>query len=230
MQPIIFLFDIDGTLLLTGGAGRRAMITAFARRHGRGDACEGFAFGGMTDRGIARQGLRALGLAASEQDIDALLSAYLEELAGELQSATCRVCPGVFETLASLAPSPRCAVGLGTGNVRRGADLKLAAAGLTAHFSFGGFGCDHEARGELLRVGARRGADQLGTPLERCRVIVIGDTPRDVEAAHAIGADCLAVATGSFDEATHAAHAPALVCPDLTSPAARDFLREASGG
>jgi len=197
MRPTILLFDIDGTILDTGGAGRRSMERAFADRHARRDACAGIAFGGMTDRAIARAGLAAIGVAPTPAAIDDLIAAYLAVLAEELAASTAVVHAGIEPAL-DAAAAARAAVGLGTGNVRAGARLKLARVGLHERFAFGGFGCDDEARDALLRVGAERGARALGAPMEACRVVVVGDTPKDVGAARAIGAECLAVATGSF--------------------------------
>ncbi len=125
------------------------------------------------------------------------IAAYLAILAEELVASRAVVHAGI-EAALDAAVIAGAAVGLGTGNVRAGARLKLARVGLHERFAFGGFGCDHEARDALLRVGAERGASALGAPLDACRVVVVGDTPKDVAAARAIGAECLAVATGSF--------------------------------
>jgi phosphoglycolate phosphatase-like HAD superfamily hydrolase len=196
-RPTIFLFDIDGTLLLTGGCGRRAFEHAFDHITGQRGALDGFSFGGMTDRAIARMGLTAIGRAADPAVVDQLLEAYLEALARELVTPpNFVVLPGAHEAVRALSGRERTALGLGTGNVRRGAQAKLAYADLWHLFSFGGFGCDHEDRAELLRAGALRGAAQLGEPLAACRIVVIGDTVRDIAAAHAIGAECIAVCTG----------------------------------
>jgi phosphoglycolate phosphatase-like HAD superfamily hydrolase len=111
-------------------------------------------------------------------------------------------------------------VGLGTGNLRDGARLKLSRVGLHERFAFGGFGSDHEARDALLRVGAERGAGTLRAPLSACRVVVIGDTPRDVAAAQAIGAECLAVATGPFSVDALAACGPTHCFRDLAEDGA----------
>jgi phosphoglycolate phosphatase len=197
-DPRVFLFDIDGTLVWTGGAGRRAMTLGFADVHGRTDVFDGLAFGGMTDRAIVRRGLQKLGGAIDDEQIDAVLEAYLSRLERELVSAEYRVFPGVEMVVAELATLPNVAIGLGTGNVRRGAYAKLARGALGDAFAFGGFGCDAEDRADLLRAGALRGAAQLGRSLEECRVIVIGDTPKDVSAALAIGAQCIGVGTGAF--------------------------------
>jgi phosphoglycolate phosphatase len=202
MTPTVLLFDIDGTLLTTGGAGRRALRRAFHALHGRADACE-FPLDGMTDRRIARLGLEAVGVPASDAQVDAVLAAYVAHLGEEVQRAAedaYRVLPGMREAVAAALDRPRTAVGLGTGNIREGARVKLGRVGLYAPFRFGGFGCDHEDRPTLIRMGAERGAALLGERLEDCRVVIIGDTPKDVAAAQAMGAECLAVATGSYGE------------------------------
>jgi phosphoglycolate phosphatase-like HAD superfamily hydrolase len=211
-QPTIFLFDIDGTLLLTGGCGRRAFEHAFDQVTGRRGALDGFSFGGMTDRAIARMGLTAIGREPEPEVVDRLLESYLAALARELLAPTNFVIlPGAHDTVHALVGREETALGLGTGNVRRGAQAKLAYADLWQPFSFGGFGCDHEDRAELLRAGAQRGATQLARPLAACRVVVVGDTVRDVAAAHAIGAECIAVCTGGDNaEKLHAAGADAV--------------------
>jgi phosphoglycolate phosphatase len=199
-RPTVLLFDIDGTLILTGGAGRRAMEAAFHDITGRRDVCAHFSFGGMTDRAIARQGLVAADREPTPEAIDALLEAYIARLEREVTtSEKYEIMPGVRETLAWLAPIPNVAIGLGTGNIKRGAYTKLTRGALHDVFAFGGFGCDHEDRAELLRVGATRGAAQLGRTIETCRIVVIGDTPKDVAAALAIGAECIGVGTGGVD-------------------------------
>jgi len=208
MRPTILLFDVDGTLVTTGGVGRRALELAFERAHGRRDACSGFRFDGMTDRAIVRGGLAALGREATPEAIDALLALYLEVLAEEVAAApaaTYRVHAGMEQVLDTARGRGEVAVGLGTGNIREGARIKLERVGLFDRFAFGGFGCDHEDRPTLLRRGAERGAGHLGVRLGAGRVVVIGDTPKDVLAARAIGAESVAVATGSFTVAELAA-------------------------
>jgi phosphoglycolate phosphatase-like HAD superfamily hydrolase len=198
----VLLFDIDGTLILTGGAGRRAMVGAFATLHGDATVFEGTSFAGMTDRAIARHGLGRVMTEVPEPEIDRALDAYLALLDVELGKAdSYRVLPGVLKLLDWLRDMSNVAIGLGTGNIRRGAYAKLARGKIDGAFAFGGFGCDAEDRVELLRAGARRGAEQLGVGLERCRVVVIGDTPKDVAAANGIGAPCIGVGTGGFTPA-----------------------------
>ena len=221
-RPTVLLFDIDGTLVTTGGVGRRALERAFARRHARTDACSLIRFDGMTDRSIARLGLEAIAVAATEAGIDELLELYLEELRAELRVAQAdnyRVHAGVLETLHA-ARERGMALGLGTGNVREGARLKLEHVDLFQHFGFGGFGDDHELRVELIRKGAERGAEGLGQPLAQCRVVIIGDTPKDIDAARGIGAESIGVGTGSYSAAELRAHGATHAFDDLTSPAA----------
>jgi phosphoglycolate phosphatase len=221
-RPTVLLFDIDGTLVTTGGVGRRAVEQAFGELHGRPDACNGVRFDGMTDRLITRLGLEAIGVTASAAAIDQLLSVYLEALRRELSlcdAASYRVHAGVAEALAA-ATAREMAIGLGTGNVVEGARLKLEHVGLYRHFGFGGFGSDHEVRVELIRVGAERGARQLGQPLSACRVVIIGDTPKDVDAARGIGAEAIGVGTGGFSAAELLAHGAAHAFDDLTAPGA----------
>ncbi|HEX5659720.1 MAG TPA: HAD family hydrolase [Polyangiales bacterium] len=222
--PTLFLFDIDGTILLTGGAGRRSFERAFTEVTGRPDALETVSFGGMTDKGIARQGLEAAGIEVTDERVEKLFEAYLKALAIELQSSKYTIMPGVHDVLAKLKGLAHTALGLGTGNLKLGAEAKLRHGKLWEHFSFGGFGCDHELRGELLRAGAVRGAQQLGVPLEACRIVVIGDTVRDVDAAKEIGAECIGVETGGVSAEDLRARGAHAVYRDLTDPRALESL------
>jgi phosphoglycolate phosphatase len=224
-RPTIHLFDIDGTLLSTGGAGRRAMTRAFEQLHGRSNALD-FRFDGMTDHSIVRRGLEGAGLIATPEARAMLLGAYVPLLAEEVaQAAAERYClhPGMLEAVRA-ARSFGHAVGLGTGNIREGARVKLERLGAFEQFAFGGFGSDAEARGELIAVGAARGAEWLGRPLTECRVVVIGDTPADVVAAQFIGAESIAVGTGSYTVAQLLAVGATHAFADLTSDGALAVL------
>jgi phosphoglycolate phosphatase-like HAD superfamily hydrolase len=126
--------------------------------------------------------------------------------------------------LERLAGYEHVALGLGTGNVERGAQIKLGRARLGRHFSFGGYGSDSAERAELLRAGAERGAARLGVSVVTCRVVVIGDTPRDVAGAQAIGADCLAVGTGGHEAAALQALGATCGVANLAESAAFEFI------
>src|SRR5262249_36756957 len=132
---------------------------------------------------------------------------------------------GVLATLDAVRDWAGVAVGLGTGNIRAGARVKLRHVGIYDRFRFGGFGCDHEDRAELLGIGAARGARLLGAALRACRVIVIGDTPRDVDAARLIGAEAIGVATGRFSVADLRAAKATHAFEDLTAAGVLDALR-----
>ena len=220
MRPTVLLFDIDGTLVTTGGAGRRSMALAFQSLHGRLDACDSFSMSGMTDRAIVRKGLDFIGVHPSPDAISAVIDSYLQHLAREVplvDERDYRLYPGMREAVDAALSRPGFAVGLGTGNVRQGARIKLERVRIHDRFSFGGFGCDHEDRVELIRHGARSGASQLGVPLQECRVVVIGDTPKDVAAAKGIGATCIGVGTGSFSPDALLSCGADYAFPDVTA-------------
>ncbi|MFW6050149.1 MAG: HAD family hydrolase [Myxococcota bacterium] len=228
MRPTIVLFDVDGTLVHTGGAGRRALARAFGDVCGREDALAGVRLGGMTDRLILRAGLRAIEHPFDEAVVRAVLDAYLIHLPEEVaRSEGYRVLPGCEDAVGVLARRPGFALGLGTGNIRRGAHIKLSRGGLDRLFGFGGFGCDHEDRAELLLAGVRRGAEHLGVERAACRVVVVGDTPRDVAAAKAIGAESVCVATGGYGAEDLRAAGATAVFPNLTTPGALHAITKA---
>jgi phosphoglycolate phosphatase-like HAD superfamily hydrolase len=224
-RALVLLFDIDGTLISTGGAGRRAIERAFEIHYGRRDAFSAFSFGGMTDRAILRAGWAAIGREPGPMEMDEVLATYVGVLEDEVARAErYRLHDGIEPALAEAASLSACAIGLGTGNIKEGARVKLTRVGIYGRFAFGGFGSDHEQRPELIRIGAERGAAHLGRPLSECRVVVIGDTPKDVHAAQAIGAESVAVATGSSTLEELVAAGATHVFPDLTACGALDAL------
>ncbi len=221
-RPTIALFDIDGTLIVTGGTGRRSVNRAFGKLHGRADACDSFGFDGMTDKLIARTGLEAIGVEVTTEAVDAWIAEYLLALEDEVaraDPARFRLLPGMQAAI-DAAHGANMAVGLGTGNVREGARIKLERVGVHHHFRFGGFGSDAEARPDVIRIGAERGAADLGVPLAECRVVIIGDTPRDVHAAQSIGGECIAVATGTYTVQQLREAGADFVFPDFSEPIA----------
>src|SRR5215475_4108727 len=226
MRPTVLLFDIDGTLVTTGGAGRRALERVFSHCFGRQDACS-FRLDGMTDRAIVRAGLTSIGIAATKEEIDAVLRDYvriLEEEVARVDPSQYHLHAGIQDALDAARARPEIALGLGTGNIREGARVKLSRVGIYDRFAFGGFGCDAEDRIALIRRGAERGASLLGAPLEECRVVIIGDTPKDVAAAQAIGAECVAVGTGSFTAEQLVGAGATAAFADLSAPGAMEAI------
>jgi phosphoglycolate phosphatase-like HAD superfamily hydrolase len=224
------LFDIDGTLVRAGGAGRRAFEAALQDHAGAIDgAIRSLRFDGMTDRGIVRESLRLLGRGFDEATCDALLGRYLEHLPGELATSAFLVLPGVVPLLTALAATGA-SYGLCTGNVEEGARLKLRRGELDGFFDWGpggthGFAADGEERHLLVAAAVRRVGARLGRAVAPAEILIVGDTPRDVAGAHQVGCPCLCVATGNFDEAALAAAGADLVVPSLEAPAALELLR-----
>ena len=210
----LILFDIDGTLPLSGGAGTRALNRSFQTLYGLEGGMEQIQVGGRTDPDIVREVLDRKGLQLdSAAD---LLSTYLGFLEEEIQASEgFRVLPGARELVRDLAQDSRFLVGVATGNVQEGARMKLDRAGLSSYFAFGGYGADAEDRTELIQIAARRGAELIA-PLAPEEVFVIGDTPRDISHGGRAGAKTIAVATGSFSVDALSLHDPDLVVPGLT--------------
>lgn len=220
------LFDIDLTLIRTGGAGRVSMKRAFEQVYRDPDALDGIRFDGRTDRAIFNEAIARQAQAGREVP-DAyrrLTEAYLAMLPEGLRATEGIVLPGVKALLQVLAARPAVS-GIATGNLRRGAELKLRHYGLWDQFAGGGFGDDTEVRADVVLAAVRNLGEVVGTPAAPADAVVIGDTPHDVEAALAIGARAVAVATGSFtvdDLRKAGAH---LVFPDLSDAvAAADAL------
>ena len=225
MGPTIALFDIDGTLLRAGGAGRRAVELALCEvlEDDNGSvSLESVEFAGRTDPWIVRTALMQYGVTANDALINEVLRRYVAHLPRELELASAfEVLPGVLSLLAELTARDDVVVGLGTGNTQPAAYAKLARGGLDSFFSFGGFGSDHTDRAELLRTGLSRGLERAGARPGGARVVVIGDTPHDVAAAQAIGAHCVAVSTGGYDGSALEAAGATVVVPDLSSAVIR---------
>jgi phosphoglycolate phosphatase-like HAD superfamily hydrolase len=197
--PRVLLFDIDLTMVRTAGAGRSAMDVAFAELFGVEKATEGIQFDGRTDRGIFFECLERFGLGGEAllPNFQRACEGYLQALPGWISQKGGIVLPGVRELLAELT-AENAALGLATGNLRRGAAQKLGHFGLWDAFAGGGFGDDYTVRAGLVRAGIEEMAAKLGVAPEACDVIVVGDTPLDIEAAHGGGARAMGVGTGRF--------------------------------
>lgn len=209
------LFDIDGTLVLTGRAGLRGMDAAFASLHGWTSALDGIDFAGRTDRAIVADVFRGRGREApSEAELFAVREAYVEALGREIakpSSWPSGVLPGVLDVLGVAEQDPAVVVGLLTGNFERGAEVKLGHFDLWRRFEFGAFGDHHVNRRDLVPVALDR-ARERGHQMRAEDVVIIGDTPLDVDCAHAHGARAIGVATGPFSvDALRAAGADLVV-------------------
>lgn len=214
----IVLFDIDGTLCETAGAGRRAFIGAAADRLGPPLDGRRIDFAGRTDLAILSDILSLYGApGGNDVLIQGILERYLERLDEELTGGPPgRVYPGVPELLARLADDPEFVVGLLTGNIEPAAHRKLNRFGITGVFRFGAFGSDHPDRDRLVPVARQRAEDLLGPEAATAPIAVVGDTPHDIRCARAGGAAAVAVATGFSDLETLARHAPDALLPDLS--------------
>ena len=224
----LVLFDIDGTILWTDGAGRRAIGQALLDEIGTTGPIERYRFDGKTDPHIVRELLSLAGhpAAAADDRVAAVCRRYLELLEGELARPTqrTRVLAGVPELLGRLEEHEaegRALVGLLTGNLEGGAALKLKSAGLDPRrFAVGAYGSDSPQRPELPAIAARRAAERTGREIPGRDVVIIGDTPDDVACGEPIGARVVAVATGFYDVAALRAAGAARVFADLRDTAA----------
>ncbi len=195
------LFDLDGTLLWTDGAGRRAIHRALLEVLGIDRPAAGFRFDGRTDPEIVRLLAAAAGREHDPDVVAAVLGAYVRLLDEELSRPGHKTTlyPGVLDLLAALEGRHDCVVGLLTGNVVDGARMKLRSAGIDiARFRVGAYGSDHGERAELPAIAQRRVRDVLGVEVAGQDVVIMGDTPADVTCGRGIGARAIAVATGSF--------------------------------
>ena len=205
----LILFDIDGTLLWTNGAGRRAIHRALLDEMGTAGPIDGYRFDGKTDPQIVRELLTLAGHpeCESEDRITAVCRRYVDLLTAELAKPTqsTKLYPGISDLLRALEPyeaDGRALVGLLTGNVEAGAALKLRSAGLDpARFTVGAFGSDSHARADLPAVAARRAGERTGHRFSGEDLVVVGDTPDDVACAQPMRARTVAVATGFYDAA-----------------------------
>ncbi|PYS37187.1 MAG: haloacid dehalogenase [Acidobacteria bacterium] len=214
----VFLFDIDQTLINTGGAGLRALDRACRKLYGLENAMDGISPHGKTDPAIVREILRIklASEAPEKHEIASVLDGYLAFLKHEVQdSPTYRVLPGIVSLLNDMAVRTDVMVGLATGNIELGARIKLDRGGLNPYFSFGGFGSDSEDRTELVRKAAEKAAYNNGSSISPADIFVIGDTPLDIDAGIRAGFKTVGVATGSYSVEQLLASGASLAVTDL---------------
>lgn len=217
----LVLFDIDGTLLWSDGAGRRALHHALLQTFGTVGPAD-YWFDGKTDPQIVRELMQLEGVqdAEIERQLPRTLALYLERLAIELADPAhdAAALPGVPDLLDALEARDDVILGLLTGNVSQGARTKLARVGIDfERFVVGAFGSDHEVRPELPAIAQRRCLELLDRHVPGDRVIVIGDTPADLTCGAGIGARAVGVATGRYSVEELAHYRPHAVFPDLTN-------------
>jgi len=212
----LVLFDIDGTLISTGGAGVKAFARAFGTEFGVPDSTRRVKFAGRTDRSLVRELFALHDISPTPENFHRFFDTYVFWLDHLISHLNGTVLPGVHDLIAGLRrlEGPPL-IGLLTGNIRLGAELKLRHYELWDHFETGAFGDDHEDRNQLAAIARDRGNELLGQSLEAEEVLVIGDTPLDIACARAIGAQALAVATGGATLQQLKEHSPTWAVADL---------------
>ncbi len=213
----VLLFDIDGTLVRSGGSGKTAMDVALHSAFGIAEIKDEVSYSGRTDSAIARDLLRVHGIPVNLENERKLTSLYLELLPKALAEGDGHICPGIEEILLDARNSPSVLLALLTGNVREGARKKLSHFGIWDYFAAGGgFGDNHYERDDVAHSALKEIAGHRKPHLHGEEIWVIGDTPLDVKCARAIGANVVAVATGWHDYDELAACAPDAVFEDMT--------------
>lgn len=193
----VILFDIDGTLIHTRGAGRAALKCALIEDFGIERPDDNVPIEGRTDRGITRDLFAAHKIAETPENWQKFRDAYLRHLPEQLRNRLGTVLPGILSLLQSLQATEQIAMGLLTGNTRRGARIKLSHFGIDHYFVFGGFGDEHYQRNDVAREALKEVRTRHGADFDAGRVWVVGDTALDVQCARAIGARAVAVGTGA---------------------------------
>jgi phosphoglycolate phosphatase-like HAD superfamily hydrolase len=214
----LFLFDLDGTLVSTGGAGLRALDRTFDELYGIKDVVKTVDPRGKTDPAIFREVIRRfLSRELDANEMTPISEAYLRHLSAEIDATRAtRALAGVVEFVGHLATRPDIAIALGTGNLERGARIKLSPTRLNEHFLFGGFGSDAEDRSDVLIAGHRRAEERRQKAIPPPSVFVIGDTTLDVAAAREAGYQAVAVASGTVTIDELKAARPDFLMRDMT--------------
>lgn len=219
----LVLFDIDGTLVHTGGAGIKAFARTFATEFDALDGVEKIRFAGRTDVNLVREFFGIHGITATPENFRRFFERYVFWLDQTVAQSDGGTCHGVLKFLDDLSvlPNPP-KLGLLTGNIRLGAEIKLRRYNLWDHFEIGGFADDHEDRNRIASVAFERGSRLLGRKLRGEEVVVVGDTPHDIRCGRFIGARILAVATGGAKLDELKQHQPDWAVEDLTRISARE--------
>ncbi len=219
----LVLFDVDGTLVHTGGAGKDAFARTFAAVFDARDGVRKINFGGRTDVSLARELFSIHGIAATPENFQRFFGSYAFWLDHLMSQSNGSACKGVLEFISELRALPRPPVlGLLTGNIRLGAEIKLRRYGLWEIFETGAFADDSEDRNHIAAAALERGRRKLGKDLHPREIVVIGDTKYDVLCGQFIGAKTLAVATGGAKLEELKTHTPDWAVSDLTQIRAQE--------
>ena len=222
----LVLFDVDGTLIRTGGAGLKAFERAFATEFNLRDGVERLSFAGRTDVSLVREFFRLHSVAATPENFERFFDSYVFWLDHFMDKLGGSTMPGVEQLIRELQTLPEAPLlGLLTGNVQLGAEIKLRHYRLWENFKFGAFGNDHENRNQLALIARQRGARRWGRDLEGQEILVIGDTTLDIACAKAIDAKMLAVASGGHSLAQLQSHQPTWAVENLCEIDAKDICR-----
>lgn len=222
----LILFDIDGTLIRTGGAGLKAFEQAFATEFNLRDGVERLSFAGRTDVSIVREFFRFHSVAATPENFERFFDSYLFWLDYFMDKLGGSTLPGVELLIRELQNLPAAPLhGLLTGNVQLGAEIKLRYYRLWENFKFGAFGNEHEDRNQLALIARQRGARRLERDLAGEEILVIGDTPLDIACAKAIDAKILAVASGGHSLEQLQSHQPTWAVENLCEVDAKEICR-----
>jgi phosphoglycolate phosphatase-like HAD superfamily hydrolase len=212
LEKKLLLFDIDGTLLASGGAGVNALTEA-AREYFSSHELDGIEVAGRTDTSIAHQLFARHGRELTPTAVTEFTDLYLARLLPVTKGS---LLPGIIPLLEALRARPDCVLALLTGNLVRGAELKLAHYGIWHFFEFGAYADDHHDRNALGPVARARAFDKHGHTFPAERIFILGDTPHDIACARAIDARAIAIATGGFTRAQLAAYSPDFLFEDLS--------------
>jgi len=211
----LYLFDIDGTLITSGGAGEASLKLAVQDFCGKEIDFSPIVMSGNTDTGIARQLLTLAGVEVNEENIMGLLDCYLARLAERIALHPGRLLPGIIPLLDQMQDRPDCILALLTGNLAAGAEVKLTHYGVWHYFGFGAYANDHHERNKLGPVAISRALEVYGEQFPPEHIYIIGDTPRDIACGKAFGAVTVAVATGHHSREELASHHPDFLFDDL---------------
>jgi phosphoglycolate phosphatase len=214
----LILWDIDGTLITSVGAGERALARALKLAFSIDRPLGNVELAGRTDRFIADQIFANQSLEASHENIHLFFEAYVSCLDEEMHRGSAITLPGITEVLEVLARADDFAQGLLTGNIARGAQIKLEHFDVWHYFPYGAFADDSAVRNELGPYAVRRASEFHGLKFEGSDVVVVGDTPYDIECGRAISATTVAVATGQYTAENLLGHNPDLLLHDFNNP------------